>query len=380
MFFTRNNSQEKICSVVIVTLSGVYGAAVKFFSHPQAVQAPVVLFSVFKKNFFRGMTESQLQEQSFIHTEKILAEIASRGIICDEHVCILGSWASDLEVRKIHYHSDRVTTIQEKMIHDLVSRDLKKFQEDVHYQEKFSGQGIIDASPLFIDINGYRINSFLSQQARTVDITYMIGLVPTFIITRMVQIYEKIFHTNKIHLSLVDYIVPLGITANNWESQGVLTIDGVNSFYYHLERGIPVLREEIHEGFASIAIKLSELFELYEKHIDHIFELTQKDHILDEQRTVFNDRILKACSVLIKKIEKKYNEVISKVSNISREIMVLGVPHSAKIIEMLILNHLKKNNVHFSRDEQVILSHDANISDALLLLGIKEVQRLIQRF
>jgi cell division ATPase FtsA len=373
--FSRKKN-EQIISVSVVTTSAVYVSVVKIFRDTESVTKPVVLFSTEIPTVFRGMTESQIIDQVTTHLDRALHNSRQILGICEQHICVLGDSFVHTQYRTIHQQEQKSFRVTEKMINDLIHRDQKKLQEDPGFQEKFGGWGIIAMSPKQYESNGYRVARINEHTTNSLSIHYSTSLVPAFIIEKLVSVYEKAFHTDRVIFTSLSYGYGLLYDVEHYQGMIITCLDGLTTTLNWYERGIPKLQKIIPTGLAEMTTLLAESFEVYEQHVPEVLRLAKTEHIIDSDQSVYSQKIIKAYKNLDKKLEQASLEINTMLHETPRYVMTLGVSQDYAILGNLIAQTLHKKIVtkDFLQD-RLIMTHGCASNADVLLLGILESLR-----
>lgn len=372
--FSRKKKEQTI-SVCTITTSAVHIAFVKVFSQHETSSLPVVLFSQSYPIVFRGQTLADTEIQILQLMKKGFDQgIALAGMI-DQHVCVMSNPWVVTQQRIINQSHDYPATVSKKIINELVLRDEKKFQEDTAHQEKYGGWGIIARGPVTVDINGYRVGTINKTLAKTVTISYILGLAEARMIAMILDVYERVFHTHHVTFSAFEYGYKFLQDASHWEQIFICAIGGTHSELMVYERGVMTAQKTCSVGIADIIVQVSELFEVYEKHVSQVLSLYTQNSFINNHQDVYHKRIIMAYQPLKKELDHMMNQLLSELHQIPSSVIVTGLPQGFECFESLIADTLRKKQFSPTVYESLIMTLNAHDTSDTAVIGILEALR-----
>jgi cell division ATPase FtsA len=199
-----NTRKESHIALLIDVGSGSVGASLVSYSYTKEgkQEKPVILYSL-RKAF--TLTESASYDQLVLLMKKNLREIL--GVIHDVklglpdkvYAVLSAPWYTS-QTRTILYNKKPAFTVTEKLINELVKKEVEFFKETVSPQ--IEGEAyIIENTIQSVMLNGYTLTDPINKKAEELKVSLFLSLSPRQVIDVIHEEVEQVYRLKKIQFS-----------------------------------------------------------------------------------------------------------------------------------------------------------------------------------
>ncbi len=200
-FFLKEKKQDDLVLFFDIGSSSIGGAFLK----TQKKDAPKIIYSIREPiTLTQELDSDKFLDLTLRTLEKIVHKISTRGLGSPNKIfCILSSPWYASQIRTIKYKKDELFVFNKKLADNLISLEIKKFEEEYLKENKEEGEKIraIELKNMKISLNGYPVKEPLGQKVSEVEMNIFISMSTENILSKLEKVINFHFHNKEIKFS-----------------------------------------------------------------------------------------------------------------------------------------------------------------------------------